>query len=107
MTRRTVVTCRAELLSSAAAAFMEPMLGVGAGVLTGLVGSIVLLPYKGKAFTRGFALVATSISVTAFFTIVGVSGGEVIIRLVVGGGALVLGALLSPWMVGWYVKRMP
>ena len=90
----------------AVAAFMGLMLGVGAGVLTGLVGSIVLVPYKGKTFTRGFALVATLISVASFFTIVGVNGGEVVIWLVVGGGALVLGALLSPWLVGWYVRRM-
>jgi len=88
------------------AVFKGLMLGVVAGVLTGLIGSILMVPYRGKTFARGFALIATLLSIGSFFAIIGFSTDDAVIWSVVGGGALVIGALMSPWLVGWYVKRM-
>jgi len=88
------------------AVLMGLMLGVVAGVLTGLVGAILMVPYRGKAFARWFVLIATLLSVGSFFAIIGFSSDAAVIWVIVGGGALLLGALMSPWPVGWYVKRM-
>jgi len=90
----------------ALAMFMGLVLGVVAGVLTGLVGAVLMVPYRGKAFARWFALMATLLSVGTFFAIIGFNSEAAVIWAIVGAGALLLGALMSPWLVGWYVERM-
>ena len=82
------------------------LFGVTGGALIALVGAVVLVPYRGSAFTRWFTGITMAIGLAVFFTIIGLGSGDHVVWLVAGSGATLVGALASPLLVGWYVKRM-
>jgi len=87
-------------------AWIGLLLGLLSGIVVGVVAASVLVPYKGSERTISTVRISAIITVAGFFLMLfmGVLDEPIVWALIVLG--LIGTALLSPWLIRWYVKRM-
>ncbi|MEQ1701424.1 MAG: hypothetical protein ABMA25_15050 [Ilumatobacteraceae bacterium] len=86
------------------------ILGVPAGLVLGGIGAAMLVPYKGKSYTKWWARIGALIAVALFYTwlwwAISIDEGEywLVAGLTAPG---LLGAFFGSWfLVHWYTRRM-